>query len=86
MADDSAACAADPTCKDTDRAADLNKQGKLFNKRGYIFGAIGGAAIAGGVVLYWLGHKDAKAGRKSVTLVPSIDADGGVSALLVGTF
>lgn len=86
LADDAAACADDPACKDTDRADDLNTKGKLYNKRGYIFGAIGGAAIAGGVVLYWLGHKQAKAGRKSVTLVPSIDADGGVSALLVGEF
>ncbi|MBK9070266.1 MAG: hypothetical protein IPL79_04590 [Myxococcales bacterium] len=86
LADDSAACAADADCKDTERADDLNTKGKLYNRRGFIFGAIGGAALAGGVVLYWLGHKQAKAGRTSVTLVPSIDAEGGVSAVLVGTF
>jgi hypothetical protein len=61
----------------TDEDAALIEKGETADKRLKLFSVLGGAALVGGGVLYYLGHrKDARAGAEASAWAPVVSPDG----------
>jgi tetratricopeptide (TPR) repeat protein len=52
----------------------LHDRGESSEQRALIFGIAGGALVAGGAVLYYLGERDARRGERPVAVAPVLGA------------